>query len=458
MNLESESDDRQGRDLRAILGDGVSFGAMVGVGESYVAAFVLAAGFGDIAAGLITTVPLVAGAVLQLVTPSAVRLLRSNRRWVVLCALLQATSFLPLIVGALLGRIHYGVILFAATAYWGFGMSTGPAWNTWVGTLVPPNLRARFFAHRTRWSNAALFVALASGGVVLDQVHFANGALTSFALLFALAAGARLVSAAFLASQSEMRPLLDGQRSVSLKSFVSRLRNPTEGTLLAHLIAMQMAVYIASPYFAPYMLKKLELSYGLYTALIAASFAARILVLPALGRFAHMRGARRLLIWSACGVTPIPALWLLSSDPIYLFALQIVSGVAWGGVELATLMLFFEHIDPIERTSVLTCFNLLNACALAFGSLIGAGLFYGLGEGASPYFVILLLSSCARMLTLPLLRGVPSRAISSIPLPLRTLAVRPSSGALQRPILSAVPDPETEAGRAAEEPKVVPPG
>ncbi|HEX9814569.1 MAG TPA: MFS transporter [Myxococcota bacterium] len=458
MNLETECDDRQRRDLRAILGDGVSFGVMMGLGESYVAAFVLAAGFGDIAAGLVTTVPLLAGAVLQLVTPAGVRLFGSHRRWVVLCAVFQATSFLPLIAGALAGSISYGVILFAAVAYWSFGMATGPAWNTWVGTLVPPPLRARFFAHRTRWSNAALFGALVAGGVILDRIHPTNGALLGFALIFALAAAARLVSATFLASQSETRPMLDGQRSVSLKSFVGRLRRPGDGALLAHLLAMQMAVYIASPYFAPYMLRMLGFSYGLYTALIAAAFAGRILMLPALGRFAHAHGGRRLLIWSACGVAPVPALWLLSSDPSYLFVLQIVSGVAWGGVELATLMMFFEHIDPSERTAVLTCFNLLNASALALGSLLGAGLFYGLGEGARSYFVILLLSSISRISTLSLLRGVRSQSISSIPMPLRTLAVRPSSGALQRPILSAVPDPENEPAPAGETPTANLPG
>jgi len=458
MNLQSASDDRQRRDLRNILGDGVSFGAMVGLGESYTAAFVLAAGFGDIAAGLVTTLPLVAGSVLQLVTPAAVRLLRSNRRWVVLCASLQALSFAPLIVGALLGRIPYAVILLATTAYWGFGMGAGPAWNTWVGMLVPPSLRARFFARRTRWSNVALFLALVSGGALLDRVRFANGALTTFALLFALAAGARLVSTAFLSSQSEMLPTLDGQRTISLTTFVRRLWKPGEGTLLAHLLAMQLAVYIAAPYFAPYMLKKLAFSYGLYTALISVSFAGRILVLPSLGRFAHRRGARLLLIWSACGIAPIPALWLLSSDPAYLFVLQIISGVAWGGVELATLMLFFEHIDPIERTSVLTCFNLLNACALALGSLVGAGLFHGLGGGVNHYFVIFLLSSSARILALPLLRGVSQRVTSSIPLPLRTLAIRPSSGALQRPIVSGIPELENEAERTGAPPSASSPG
>jgi len=418
----------------------------VGLGESYLAAFVLAAGFGDIAAGLISTVPMMAGAIIQLVTPAGVRLLGSHRRWVVLCAVLQATSFLPLIVGALLGRVSYAVIVSAAAAYWAFGMGTGPAWNTWVGTLVPPQLRANFFAYRARWSNSALFLALVAAGVLLDRNQSKSGALTTFALLFALASGARLVSSAFLASQSEARPLVEEERSVSLRSFFGRLRDPGDGALLAHLLTMQLAVYIAAPYFAPYMLKVLDLSYGLYTTLIAAAFAGRILLLPALGRIAHRRGARRLLIWSACGVTPVPALWLLSSDPIYLFGLQIVTGLAWGGVELSTLMLFFERIDASERTGMLTCFNLVNASALALGSLIGAGLFFSFGEGIGSYIVIMLLSTCARMATLPLLRGVPSEFVSSIPLPLRTLAVRPASGAFQRPIVSGVPDLEAEPG------------
>ncbi|MDH5566151.1 MAG: hypothetical protein OEY15_05705, partial [Myxococcales bacterium] len=130
------------RDLRAIVGDGVSFSVMVGLGESYLAAFVLAAGLGAVAAGLVTTVPLLAGSVLQLSTPAGVRLLRSHRRWVVLCAVLQAASFLPLIGGALLGRVSYATVFLAAAAYWGFGMGTGPAWNTWVGAIVPPNMRA----------------------------------------------------------------------------------------------------------------------------------------------------------------------------------------------------------------------------------------------------------------------------------------------------------------------------
>src|ERR1700677_4597952 len=61
------------RNLCSSTGDGVTFSLMVGLGETYLPAFVLALGLGDVAAGLITTVPLAAGAVLQLVSPAGVR-------------------------------------------------------------------------------------------------------------------------------------------------------------------------------------------------------------------------------------------------------------------------------------------------------------------------------------------------------------------------------------------------
>src|SRR5438552_13040923 len=71
------------KNLRNSVSDGASFSVMVGIGETYFPAFVLALGMGEIAAGLIASVPLLVGAVLQMVSPSAVVWLGSNRRWVV---------------------------------------------------------------------------------------------------------------------------------------------------------------------------------------------------------------------------------------------------------------------------------------------------------------------------------------------------------------------------------------
>src|SRR5262245_51670592 len=88
------------KNLRASVADGAAFSVMVGIGETYFPAFVLALGLGQLASGLVSSLPILLGAILQLVSPYCVSKLGSSRRWVVACVLLQAASFVPLIGAA----------------------------------------------------------------------------------------------------------------------------------------------------------------------------------------------------------------------------------------------------------------------------------------------------------------------------------------------------------------------
>src|SRR6187431_394534 len=60
-------------DMRASIGDAAAYSVMVGIGETYFAAFALAIGAGETFAGLIATLPMLAGASLQLATPWALK-------------------------------------------------------------------------------------------------------------------------------------------------------------------------------------------------------------------------------------------------------------------------------------------------------------------------------------------------------------------------------------------------
>jgi predicted MFS family arabinose efflux permease len=168
-----------------------------------------------------------------------------------------------------------------------------------------------------------------------------------------------------------------------------------------------------------------------------------VAVLPLLGRLAERGRAARVLRLGALGIVPLPALWLVSDDFAYLLVLQACAGCAWAAVELATLLAFFDGLEQEVRTSVLALYNVGSAAAVALGSLLGAALFAALGAGAEAYAALFAVSSIARMATLPLLRRVvPPRAAAHAE-ELDTLAVRPSLGALQRPILSSLgPIPE----------------
>jgi MFS family permease len=438
MSTPAPTPSHHGRDLRAITADGVFFSVMVGLGETYVPAFALAAGLGEVVAGLVATVPLLAGAVFQLVTPFAVRRLGSYRRWVLICARLQALSFLPLIVGAALGRVSLLWVGIASVGYWGFGMSTGPAWNAWVTSLVPAKIRARFFARRNRAAQAGLFAGLLLGGLALEAGRGRENVLPVFAGLFGGALLCRLVSSAFIAAQSERPGLARSHGMLGPGAAWKRLREAGSVRVLGYLLAMQGVTHVAAPYFTPYMLGPLDLSYGQFMTLTSASFLSRVAALPLLGRLAQERGTRHLLWLGGVGIVPLPLLWLVSHAFAYLFVIQLVAGVAWAAVELATMLSFFEGIEESDRASVLTVFNLCNAVAIALGALVGAQLFAWLDGSAAGYAWLFAVSSAGRLLSVLLLRRTPAPEHVSPDVRLRTLAVRPSGVAVQRPILASV--------------------
>jgi len=190
------------RDLRLITGDGVAVALMIGLGEANLAAFALALGFSEVKAGLLTTLPLLAGSVIQLITPRAVKRVGSLKRWVTGCVFAQAFALLPLTIAALVGAIPGSLLVMLASLYWAAGMSAGPPWNTWVGAIVPERVRARYFGFRSRLLQMGVVIGLAITGVVLELGDRHDRELLGFAVIFALAMAARLFSSQLMIRQS----------------------------------------------------------------------------------------------------------------------------------------------------------------------------------------------------------------------------------------------------------------
>jgi MFS family permease len=404
LTAPTSSPPHASRDLRAIVADGVSFSVMVGLGETYIPAFVLASGHGEVAAGLIATLPVLAGAVFQLVTPYAVRWLHSYRRWVVACAALQGLSLAPLAIGGARGQIELAWVALATVAYWTFGMATSPAWNAWVTTLVPTEIRRGFFARRARLCHAALFAGMLVGGLSLQWGKDRGSEMTLYAALFGGALLARLVSASFLARQSESAGLVGEHRAQAAGGILDAIRSAGSGRVLAYLLTMSATVNVAAPYFTPYMFGPLGLSYARFMTLIATALVARIAILPYFAALAERRGTRVLLVWGAFGIVPLPVLWLVSDRFAYLVALQAVAGTAWAALEFATMLSFFEGIADRDRARVLSAFNLANASAVAIGSLVGSQIFSALDRTHEAYAMLFVVSVAGRMAALWWLR------------------------------------------------------
>lgn len=411
-SLETPASEESGnpvlrRDLRLSVGDGMLYGLMVGGGELFLQAFVIALGHGEVFAGLVATVPVLVGSLLQLVSPQAVRVLQSHRRWVVCCSGLQAACFLPLIAASWEQSLSATMVLVIYSIYWAASLGTGPAWNTWQGTIIPRSIRARFFAKRSRLCQVTSLAGFLGAGFALEAGKAGGRAIDVFAIVFGVACLCRMLSTTCLALQSEPEPIPQDMRFLTLREQWRKFTRGRSGRLLVFAAAMQVGVYVAGPFFVPYMLKELDFRYTDYAVLIGASFVAKFAFLPAWGRLAHRYGARPLLWIGAVGIIPLAAGWVVSSNYWWLLSLQLLAGAAWGAYELALVLLFFETIPESERTSLLTLYNVANSTALVVGSVIGAGVLKWVGLGASGYLAVFAVSTLFRLLALILLRRVP---------------------------------------------------
>jgi len=419
------------RDLWVTTADAAAFSLMVGCGETYIPAFALALGLGPVAAGMMASVPVLVGAIFQLITPLAVARLGTNRGWCIACTTVQAISFVPFAVWAIRGHATLAELLVAASVYWSAGMAGAPAWNTWMGTLIPEGMRTAYFANRSRIGQFSVFIGFVLGGLILQWGEGNGVTLLAFAGLFIVAAICRLVSTMMLVSCREFarppaagrldEPAANGSDDTSfgwvrnLGRTLRRMADSPSGPLVTYLCCLVFTAQFSAPYFTPYMLRERGFSYHAFMLVLATSFLAKALFLPSLGRLGSRIGSLGLLWLGGLSVIPLSLFWLFSADVAYLVAVQVLAGGCWACWELAVALLFFDAVPHRDRTGVVTVYNLGLAIATVAGAATGGLLLRTLGEDSRAYVTVFAVSSLLRLATVPLLRRVrmPDRATPS---------------------------------------------
>lgn len=212
-------------------------------------------------------------------------------------------------------------------------------------------------------------------------------------------------------------------------------------SLIVFMFFVQFSAHIAAAFYTPYMLKELKFGYTAYVVLVATAFIGRMLALPWLGAAVRRLGAHRVVWLGAVGIAPAAVPWIVTSNFSILLLSQVSAGACWAAYELATLLLLFEHVDERERTNVMTLFNVGHSASIALGSIVGGIALQRLGADSHAYVALFATTTLLRFLALLLLRRVPARPTSarlSVP-QLAPSAVRPSLGAIERPVWDQAP-------------------
>ncbi len=335
-----------------------------------------------------------------------------HRRTALVAIALSRQAFLPL---AFLPYLPLGpdgrrvLLLVAAGAHHGLGIVANNAWNAWMGDMVPPALRGRYFGLRTALCTLAGGVCALAAGLSLDRSqHVAASGRVLQGLAF-LACAAGVLSVVFMARQ-HARPVRREPVSWALHAMMRPLRDPRACRVVAYSIAWNGACGLSAPFFGLFLLRDLGTGYALFAAQGAGLALTRMASAAAWGRAVDRFGSRRVLIVCTSGLALSPLAWLACAPGrLWPLALETAAGGLFlGGHAVATFDMPLSVAPDRERPFYLAAVAAAGGAAFAITSALG-GAFADMATVQAPLRFLLAGSATIRLAAIGAALALPGR-------------------------------------------------
>ncbi len=281
--------------------------------------------------------------------------------WGFLCLL----PFLPLIPREKL-YIFLGIVFVSTT----FVHIATNSWLSWMNDLVPEDRRGRYFAYRNTILGVVTMVTMYVSGFAFDKLKALYGERIGFSIIFGVAAFAVVISGSIIYFQWE--PTLEGEKPLAIRRLFSiPFANESLRKLLIFTFLWNFAIGIALPFWAPYMIKNLEMSYATMSAYWVVSGIFALMMQPFWGHMVDRFGSKALLTFCVSGITFLPLLWLFSSHEFYapIWIDAFFTGILWPGFNLAAFTLLLETIPGENRAACLAVNAMTTGLALFTASI-----------------------------------------------------------------------------------------
>jgi MFS family permease len=316
--------------------DGTFATIMVALSETFGIAAAVSLEAPNMAIALLGSTPLLLGSLGAYFLPAFVDMRQARKKHVLAGVGLQSAFLLVCGVAGFLPVPYAAWAYVACIALAGVSANvTTASWVSWMGDLVPPEIRGRHFAWRSRlFAFVNLSCALVTGLCASNYTSH-NAPWIFFTIVFAAAALARALSYQMLKRQYEPptpraaeRPHWRAEPSADFKTFC-----------FAHAL-VQGAAAMSAPFFGVWYLRDLHFSYLALAITSSCMIAGSILSLPLWGRLADHFGNRNTLRAAGLLVGVVPLPYLAFTSQVAVWIINIGSGVAWAGYNLVS----FNHM------------------------------------------------------------------------------------------------------------------
>ncbi len=258
-----------------------------------------------------------------------------------------------------------------------FGDIGGAAWNSWMKDLIPGERLGSFFSHRSRLAqtlNVTLSVATAIG---IDYVkgHYPQNEILTYNLLFLAGGVLGLVSVLLLLRTPEPKAQVINDKLFTL--FSKPLRNKNFRSLLLFNSFWAFALNLATPFFAVYMMKTLNIPVAYIIGLGILGQLSSIISIKIWGRYSDSFSNKNVV--SVCA--PVYVLCIIayafvptghvSGVLAALAVIHVFSGIATAGINLSLSNIGIKLAPNNEAIAYISTKNMLVAFASTIAPMIG---------------------------------------------------------------------------------------
>jgi MFS family permease len=399
---------------------------MAGLTQNYITPYALAMDATTTQIGFLTAIPYLAMILMQMVAPTLAERAGSRKRFILAGAFLHSLIWLPILLIPFIFHTHqvWWLILFVTLCVAFDSIGNAP-WNSMMADLVPEQVRGRYFSFRTRISAmVALVLSFVAGGIL--QLLTKNIFL-AFSMIFAGASISRFFSTWFLSQMVEPPVVPSQTKQASIWQLSKTLGSTNIGKFIVFNALLIFTTNMASPFFSVYMLSDLKFNYLTYFIATAIPTLVTLLCIPFWGKIVDRNGNVKVLRVTMLFIPLLPILWLVSKSPYYLCGVQVLSGFAWAGCNLAVSLFLYVATRAENRTRYIALNNVLMFAGVSLGAFLGGIL--------APHVPLVLRNN---LLTIFLISGVARILVVAVFLP-RVSEVQPVAEASVSEILFGGP-------------------
>ena len=260
--------------------------------------------------------------------------------------------------------------------------------------LVVESRRGQYFSRRNSLANLVALLGVVAGGLILSL--YPKDSLWGFVLIFAVALLGSAGSSVFLALKTDVPHREPRNSGEGLLEFSAGLGRSSFGRFVLFNFLLHFGVFLAGPFFVPYMLNTLHFSYLQFMAATSLVVALKFATMPLWGELSDRYGNRKVLALASIMIAGLPFTWIAGRSFWWICLVQGLGGVAWAGFDIAALNFAYD-LMPAEKVTRYTSFNAFyKGLSVFLGGLAGGFLLRHVELFGSPFYALFALSGAFR--------------------------------------------------------------